>query len=257
MSVIKRAATFVFSIYGFAVFLLLMFLLLPFFLIAFSLPRPTNGNMVYKISYVWARLFFIFTAIRYREVSENRPSESSSYIFVTNHISYLDIPMMILATKRFPVRILGKAEMTKIPVFGWIYRAGAVTVKRESQQARKESLAELKAFLQEKISILLCPEGTFNMTEKPLKDFYNGAFKLAIELQKPIIPIVFPDTYNRMNYRSIFSLTPGLCRAVFLPAIPAAGHSEDEVSPLRDRVYDVMEQELLKLNAPWIGEAVK
>lgn len=253
MSAIKRAGKFLFSTYGFTMFLLIMFLLMPAFLIAFMMPRPADGNAVYKISRVWAGLFFLATGIRYREDRKWRPAEDGSYIFVTNHISYIDIPMMVLATRGFHVRILAKAEMGRIPVFGWIYKAGAVTVQRENDDDRKQSIRELKSFLQEKISIMLCPEGTFNMTDQPMKSFYNGAFRIAVELQKPIVPVIFPDTYSRLNYRSVFSLTPGVSRAVFLPEIPTTGLAEEDIPELRDRTHALMAAALLKLGAPWVG----
>lgn len=252
MKAVKRIFSFVFSIYGFAVFLLLMFVLFPLFLIAFLLPRPKDGNMVYKIARLWAIGFLFLIGIRFRTIYKGRPREGQSYIFVTNHISYLDIPMMILATKGFPVRILGKAEMASIPIFGSIYKAGAVIVKRDNPENRKESIRELKRFLSEKISILICPEGTFNMTKKPLKDFYDGAFKIALELNKPIVPIIFPDTYDRMNYRSVFSLTPGICRSIILPAISTDGLDERDMSALKDKVYRVMEDEIKALQVSWI-----
>lgn len=254
MSIMKRIAVFVFSIYGFFVFLLLMFLLLPFFLFAFLLPRPADGNLVYRICYVWADVFFLLTGNRYRQTGGDPEVKAHSYVIVTNHISYMDIPMMIMATKGMPVRILGKAEMGKIPVFGFIYNAGAVTVKRDSPENRRKSLAELKQFLAEKISILICPEGTFNMTHQPLKSFYDGAFRIAIELQKPVLPIIFPDTYDRLHYRSIFSLTPGINRAVFLDPIPTTGMTEDDIPRLKQQVFRIMEQRIIELDCSWIRD---
>lgn len=248
----KRIAIIVFSIYGFFIFIVLMVLLLPFFIVAFFLPRPWDGNAVYKISYVWALLFFFFTGIKYKHVQKCRLEKNHSYVFVTNHISYLDIPMMILATRDFSVRILGKAEMTRIPVFGFIYKTGAVTVKRDSPEDRKESIRKLKDFLKEKISILICPEGTFNMTGSPLKEFYDGAFRIAIELQEPIVPIIFPDTYDRLNYHSIFSLSPGICRAIILSPVSTIGMNENDIPELRRKIYSIMEKEVLQLNASWI-----
>lgn len=252
MAIVKRVLIFIFSIYGFTVFLALMLVLFPFFIVAFFLPRPADGNMVYRIAGVWAVLFLFLTGIRYRTIYRQKPAKGHSYIFVTNHISYLDIPMMIMATKGFLVRILGKAEMGNIPLFGFIYKAGAVTVKRDNSQNRKESIAKLKAFLSEKISILICPEGTFNMTNQPLKEFYDGAFKIAIELKRPIVPVIFPDTYDRLGYHSIFSLNPGICRSVILPAIPTDEYGEEDVLKLKERVYNLMEAEIDQLNVSWV-----
>ena len=94
----------------------------------------------------------------------------------------------------------------------------------------------------------MAPEGTFNMTDKPLKEFYNGAFKIAVETKTPIQPVLFLDAYDRLNYQSIFSLTPGKSRAVFLKEI-APGN---DMSILKQKVYNEMETALLRYKASWI-----
>lgn len=246
---IRKIAIFIFSIYGFIVFLFWMFALLPLFIVAFFLSFPHNGNLVYSISRFWTKAFFFFLGIRYISSYQCELSKDTSYIFVSNHISYLDIPMMLLATKTHPVRILGKAEMGKIPVFGFIYKMGTVSVQRAIPEKRKQSVDQLMGLLEKDISILICPEGTFNMTRQPLKEFYDGAFRIATELQKPVVPILFPDTYERMNYRSIFSLTPGKCRAIILkPVFPDSGETAEA---LKVRVKKIMKAELENLKPSW------
>ncbi len=92
------------------------------------------------------------------------------------------------------------------------------------------------------------------MTEKPLKAFYDGAFRIAIEMQTPIKPILFLDTYARMHNKSFFSLNPGRSRAVFLEEIPVEGLSMDQVGMLKKKVYDLMEAKLISYQASWIVE---
>ncbi|MFX8397220.1 1-acyl-sn-glycerol-3-phosphate acyltransferase, partial [Acinetobacter baumannii] len=72
----------------------------------------------------------------------------------------MDIPPIILATHQ-PIRALGKVEMVKIPVFGWIYRAAVILVDRTNTQARAKSVRALKAAIKKNISIIIFPEGTF------------------------------------------------------------------------------------------------
>ena len=90
------------------------------------------------------------------------------------------------------------------------------------------------------------------MTHKPLKNFYDGAFRIAIETQKPIRPILFLDTYDRLNYNSIFSLNPGKCRAVYLPETSTEGLVINDVAILREKIYRQMEDGLIRYNAGWI-----
>ena len=106
----------------------------------------------------------------------------------------MDIPIIMKAIRKQPFRILGKSEMAKIPVFGFLYQHAVVMVDRSNAVKRAESVAKLKAFIRKGISVVIAPEGTFNMTANPLKEFYDGAFKIAIETQTPIKPILFLDT---------------------------------------------------------------
>jgi 1-acyl-sn-glycerol-3-phosphate acyltransferase len=66
------------------------------------------------------------------------------------------------------------------------------------------------------ISVLFFPEGTYNETNLPLKSFYSGAFRVAIETQTPLKPVLFLDTYNRMHHQNIFSLNPANAELSFL-----------------------------------------
>jgi 1-acyl-sn-glycerol-3-phosphate acyltransferase len=252
MNIFKKFFRFCFSIYGFIVFLLLMFILFPLFIYAFLQKPIKGGNLVYKISRLWADIFFFLIGISHRNIYEEPHNKNTEYIFVSNHISYLDIPMMMKVIRGQHIRILGKAEMNKIPIFGYIYKRGAVTVDRENPEARSKSVKRLIAFIHKKISVFICPEGTFNMTHLPLKDFYDGAFRIAIETQKPIRPILFLDTYDRLNYKSIFSLNPGKCRGVFLSQTITEGLTIKDVPALKQNIFNQMQNALIRYNASWI-----
>jgi 1-acyl-sn-glycerol-3-phosphate acyltransferase len=67
--------------------------------------------------------------------------------------------------------------MGKVPVFGFIYRKATVMVQRGSTEARAKSVMQLTSVLRKNISIVIAPEGTFNLTHKPLKEFYDGGKK--------------------------------------------------------------------------------
>ncbi len=248
----KRIGTVSFSIYGFLIFLLLMFLLLPLFVICFFLGRIRGGNILYKLCRFWADAFFFLTFIKSKTIYEEKPESNKQYVFVSNHISYLDIPMMMKAIRRQNVRILAKAEMAGIPLFGFIYKQGTVMVYRDDSTKRKESIRELISFIHKRISVFICPEGTFNMTGRPLKNFYDGAFKTAIETQTPVCPILFLDTYDRLNYHSIFSLTPGKCRSVFLPQTSTEELTIDDLPGLKQKIFTQMEETLIRYKAGWI-----
>ena len=89
------------------------------------------------------------------------------------------------------------------------------------------------------------------MGTKPLKDFYDGAFRVAIETQTPLKPVLFLDAYTRMPYESLFLMTPGVSRIVYLDEIPVNGYTMEHVRELKEKVYAVMEKKLLEYNAAW------
>jgi len=207
--------------------------------------------MIYRLCMVWGDIWFFLIFIYHRNYYEQPLAKNKQYIFVGNHISYLDAPI-IVKTVRQPVRALGKTEMGKVPVFGFIYKYAVVRVDRRDAENRAKSVRNMKSVLKKDISIIVFPEGTFNLTRNPLKEFYDGAFRLAIETQTSIKPFVLLTTYDRMNYKSIFSLTPGKSRAVFLEEVPVEGLTLQDVPLLKQKVYDLMDNKLREYNASWI-----
>ncbi len=241
-------------IYAFALFAAMMVPVFVWAMFASLFGRFTGGNMVYRACTLWADIWLPLIGIFHQNIYIQKPRPHQPYIFVANHISYLDSAVLPKVFRQ-PIRPLGKVEMAKIPVFGTIYQLVIVSVDRSSAANRVRSVQQLKAMLEKEISILVFPEGTFNTTGQPLKDFYDGAFRIAIETGTPIKPVLFLDTFARMHYRSIFSLNPGRSRAVFLPEISVEGLTADDVTDLRERVYQVMEDELVNRKAGWIKTA--
>jgi 1-acyl-sn-glycerol-3-phosphate acyltransferase len=239
----------IYCIYALIVFVAIMLVIFPFVIMVSFFGRIKGGNMIFRLCMLWADLWFFLIFIYVKRIYEVPHEKRKAYIFVANHISYLDAPIIVKAWRQ-PVRPLGKVEMGRIPVFGFIYRKAIVTVDRSSPENRQESISILKRIIKRGISVVVFPEGTFNTTSKPLKDFYDGAFRVAVETQTPVKPVLFLDAYDRMHYRSIFSLTPGRCRIVYLGEIPVEGL---EVQELKERVYAAMEKTLLAYKAPWIG----
>lgn len=229
-----------------------MILFVPVVIIATFLGRVNGGNIIYDGCRVWADVWMFLIGIYHRNIYEVPHSTSTQYIFVSNHISYMDIPVMMKAIRKQHFRVLGKAELGTIPVFGFIFKQAAVSVDRKNPENRAKSLLILKSIIKRKISVFIFPEGTFNETHKPLKDFYDGAFKIAIESQTPIKPIVFLDTYDRLHYKSVFSLSPGRSRAVFLEETATDNLSVDDVTYLKQKIYKQMEEALIRYNASWI-----
>lgn len=241
----------IYSLYALITFILCMLIVIPPVIIASFFGKVRGGNVIYRLCSYWADVWFFIIGIRHRNIYEYQHDKNKQYIFVANHISYLDAPV-IVKTLHQRVRALGKAEVSKVPLFGFIYRNAVVTVNRSSSTHRANSVRILKSVIRRGISIFIFPEGTFNETGKPMKEMYDGAFRIAIETQTPIKPILFLDTWHRMHYSTAFSINPGRCRSVFLKEIPVEGLTIKDVEMLKQKVHQYMEQKLREYKAGWI-----
>ncbi len=244
----------VFSIYGLLVFITIMLLAFPFVFAASFFGKIKGGNVIYRICQLWSDIYLPLCGIIHRNTYEVPHDGSRQYVFVFNHISYLDIPVIFKTIRNQHFRILGKAELAKVPIFGFLYRNAVVLVDRTSAEKRAKSVRQLKSVINKGISVVLAPEGTFNATHHPLKDFFDGAFKVAIETQTPVKPILFLDTYDRLSYKNIFSLSPGISRSVYLEEVNVEGMTLKDVPLLREKVYKLMEDRLIRYKASWIKE---
>ena len=199
--------------------------------------------MILRLCTFWADLWFPLIFIWNKRMYETPHDPNRPYIFVANHISYLDAAILVKAFRQH-IRPLGKVEMSKVPVFGFIYRNAIVTVDRSSAENRSKSVRVLKSILNKNISVLVFPEGTFNMTNQPMKEFYDGAFRIAVETRTPIKPVLFLDAYRRLSFKSIFSLTPGRNRLLYLDEVPVAHYSIDKVYELKEKVHRIMSDKM-------------
>src|SRR5690349_21581852 len=179
-------------------------LVLPFF---FGLRA---GSIGYFFLWLWSWIFSILTFIRYEFYGRENFKKGQSYVLVSNHTSFLDLPgLRMLIPGQF--RPLAKKELKKIPVFGWIAQAATIIVDRSSHESRKKSIDKLKSILREGISILIFAEGTQNRTKEILQPFHDGAFRIAVDTQQPLLPISVVGAGKLMPPGTI-NLRPGKIR---------------------------------------------
>jgi len=155
---------------------------------------------------------------------------------VCNHNSLLDVP----ATTPFmpaPNKTIAKKSFANVPLFGWIYRAGSVLVDRNSDKSRRESIDKMKHVLSIGLDMCIYPEGTRNRTGEPLKKFYDGAFRLAVDTGKPVIPVVLFNTRKVLPAGKIFYMLPYRLRMDILPPISSSNITHTE---LKEQVFKIM-----------------
>jgi len=251
MRLLLKPVHWLYWIYAVVLFVALMLLIFPFVIIASFFGRIRGGNMILRLCMFWADIWFSLVFIRVKKIYEAPHDKSKPYIFISNHISWLDAAIIVKAYRQ-NIRPLGQVEMSKIPIFGFIYKNAIVSVDRSSAENRAKSVDILKSVISKGISVLVFPEGGFNMTHKPLKEFYDGAFRIAIETQTPIKPVLFLDADERMNNKSIFSLNPGRCRIVYMNEIPVQGMTVNDIPALKEKAYKMIEDKLIEYKVSWI-----
>lgn len=229
-----------YTAYVVLLFVATLFVVLPFYFLL-SL-RKRRDNTLWRLTHLWARYWSVMAGMKVQAIGR-WPDPGSVFVIVANHASYLD-PVSLFASVPFPFRPLAKQEISKAPLFGYIYARIAILVDRSSVRKKAESMRALNAALHAGQSIFVYPEGTFNETEAATLPFFDGAFRLAIEHQVPVLPLIFPDTRERWHFSAWWKLWPGRNRVYILDPVPVSGLDLKQVSSLREKVRAQMEEAL-------------
>ena len=189
-----------------------------------------------SVSRIWMSIFLNLIGCPIRINGKENFSSNENYVIVCNHNSLMDIPV---TTPFMPQanKTIAKKSFAPIPVFGWIYSWGSVLVDRESVESRKKSFELMKKVLQQKLDMMIFPEGSRNKTGKPLRPFYDGAFKLAKDMHKRIIPVVMFNTKKILPPGKFFYVMPHQIRTDILPPIETEYIS---MIDLKEKVFRIM-----------------
>ncbi len=178
------------------------------------------------------------------EVSgRDKVDKRTPYLFMANHLSFIDGPLLFLLSPQ-PIRVILKKEIFRIPVIGQGMRfVGFVPVDRKGVRGGKKSIDLASRLMREKgYSYLIFPEGTRSRDGRT-QDFRRGGFFLALESQAAICPITIGGTYELMPRGTIFPRR-GKIRVRFHPPIPVHGYDKSTMGGLMDNVRAVIESGL-------------
>lgn len=193
---------------------------------------------------IWAKVILFGMGFHYKVEREQELDQQKSYMLVANHTSMTDI-MLMLAIIRNPFVFVGKKELSKIPLFGFFYKRTCILVDRSNSRSRMEVFNRAQKRLNQGLSICIFPEGGVPDDEMVLLDeFKDGAFRLAIEHQIPIVPVTFADNKERFSY-TFLSGSPGKMRAKTHSFIGTIGLALDNKKEVRDEVRTVIYNQLL------------
>jgi 1-acyl-sn-glycerol-3-phosphate acyltransferase len=234
LKIIKFILSKLYAFWVFLVFTVFMIIFLPGLVLPFFFGERA-GSIGYAFLWIWSWIFSQLTFIRYEFYGRENFAKGKSYIYVSNHTSFLDLPgIRMIIPGQF--RPLAKKELKKIPVFGWIAQAATIIVDRSSPESRKKSIDRLKSALKKGISILIFAEGTQNRTKEILQPFHDGAFRVAIDTQQPILPMVVIGAGKLMPPGTI-KLKPGKIKIFVGEEIRTEGLTVKEVAALKEKTF--------------------
>ncbi|MEM7549239.1 MAG: lysophospholipid acyltransferase family protein [Bacteroidota bacterium] len=183
---------------------------------------------------VWCTGFSWTTGVLFKMIGQENVSKGHSQIFVSNHTSFLDALAIVIGSPKYYIP-LGKKELLKVPVLGAVFNNAAVLVDRKNEESRRESVQRLRNTLDDGISIFIFPEGTQNRTEELLTPFYDGAFRIALETQRPIQPMIIINAGKLMPPNK-FSIRPGTVKVVYGKEYDISGKKLEDLKEVKEEV---------------------
>ncbi len=167
-----------------------------------------NRTLARKVGRFWCKGFVKLAGLRIETENMDRISADKRYVFIVNHASHLDIPI-IMSIFPFHVSFIAKKELFQIPFFGWgIAAMGQVSVDRSNaRNARKSITKAVEMLKREDISLILFPEGTRSPDGK-VKDFKQAAFALALESGATVVPLYLQGSHYALPKKKLL-VRPG------------------------------------------------
>jgi 1-acyl-sn-glycerol-3-phosphate acyltransferase len=238
MKILKAIHTF----YGVIVFSILFFIVFPFLLVPILFPK--KFRWVGVVNRWWARGLFSFIGIPFKVEYRAKLDHSSQYIFCPNHFSYLDIPT--LGLNHHNTIFVGKSEMEKIPLFGFMYRSLHITVDRAKLRSRYSTMVRTLEAIDQGKSLVIFPEGGIVTEHDPiLARFKDGAFRASIEKQIPIVPVTIPYNWIILPANE-FLVRWRPIRVIFHEPIDPSNYTLKDIEQYKQLVRDIIVKELDK-----------
>jgi 1-acyl-sn-glycerol-3-phosphate acyltransferase len=206
--------------------------------------------MAFKLKRFWARVICLFSFLYPRvSYSSKKYKLPQPCIVVPNHTSYLDIVFSPFYVDHTAV-YMAKSELKKIPLFKYFFYDFDIPVQRKSATDAYNAFIKAGERLDEGISLVIYPEGTIG-NKGMLRPFKNGAFKLAIDKQVPLIPVVNLNNWHFLENGGLLKSNgrPGIPKIVVGDPIETKGKTEADLEEIKKKVHTFIQSELDKFNA--------
>jgi len=169
---------------------------------------PFFGTTAKRIGRLWMKHLLFFSGVTVKTIGAEKLSKADHYVFVSNHQSYYDIPVLCSGLPFF-LSFIAKKQLFRIPIFGWSMAAvGHIWIDRDNPRKARKSISRAVSKLdKEKISLVLFPEGTRSTSDVP-GVFKRASFTLALDASVSVVPISIVGVRSIMAKRSL-RLKPG------------------------------------------------
>lgn len=243
MKLLKYPFWILYRIWFYILVTLPILLLFPFLVL--SILRESWYPYFFRLAQLWAKIILAGMGFRWVIKREEPIDPYKSYMFIANHTSMADIMLMLISAKN-PFVFVGKAELAKIPIFGFFYKRTCILVDRGSEKSRRAVFFRAQKRLKQGLSICIFPEGGVpDDTSMVLDEFKDGAFRLAINHQIPIVPMTFIDNKERFSY-VFFSGGPGKMRVKIHKFLSTEGLTSKDAKALNNKARSIILQQLLE-----------
>jgi len=236
MTIIKNIFARIWAAWGIVSFAATFLIVFIPSMLTYLLPDPKGSVLFIKIARLWMNVWLRLVGCPVKVIGKNNFAKGTAYIVTCNHNSLMDVP---LTSPYIPGanKTIAKKSFARIPLFGWFYTKGSVLVDRNSDASRRKSFEDMKRVLKQGIHMCIYPEGTRNRTNEPLKKFYDGAFKLAVETKTAVIPTLIFNTKKALPVNKPFYFLPHKLEMHFLEPITPGTNTVDQ---LKEKVFAIM-----------------
>lgn len=233
----------IYAIWGFFCFIIFYIICFPLF--ALIIQRERWHKYANWLNKIWASFVFTSILMPVKVIKKATFDKNRTYIFCANHNSYLDIPIVGISAPKFVV-FVGKSSLVKIPLFGYMFKKLHIPVNRRSIKDSYRSFEQAKEAIDRKQSLLIFPEGGINDINVPdLKKFKDGAFRIAIEKEIPIVPVTIPFNWIILP-DEVLQLTWHLMKITYHEPIETSGMQMEDIPLLKEKVKNVIREEMSK-----------
>jgi 1-acyl-sn-glycerol-3-phosphate acyltransferase len=201
------------------------------------------GKQVHRITRVWSRLILSISGVTVKVKGLSQLEPKHQYVFMVNHQSHIDIPVLVQSLPAFQLRWIAKRELLWVPFFGWAMWSGKhITVNRADRFDASGSLKKAKQRMKGGISLVIFPEGT-RSTDGHLLPFKRGGLLLAVKTQTPIVPVTIVGS-SAILPKGDWRVRRGQIDVTIGAPVPVENYRPGALRVLSGRVQELIENNL-------------